>query len=159
MSFGLIVLMSLFRDTSAEVTLKLAGVARVDDFILSNVEVAIIIFSDVALGLTVCFTWIDDLKVSIVVSSYGALSLTVSFGSEFATIERITNIQIPIMMKAMKNINRPIKIHFWDAMLLFECQLIRLYYILHNMSIDFEFIRARKSSIITCNLCTHIENM
>ena len=28
------------------------------------------------------------------------------------------------MMKATKNINKPIKTHFWDAMLLNECQLV-----------------------------------
>ena len=59
----------------------------------------------------------------------------------------------PIMMKTTKNINKPIKTHFWDAMLLNECQLVRPHnclalttqnqYLL--MSIDSEFIMASKS--------------
>ena len=57
------------------------------------------------------------------------------------------------MMKATKNINKPIKTLFWDAMLLNECQLVRPHnclalttqnqYLL--MSIDSEFIMASKS--------------
>ena len=55
LSFGLIVLLSLFGDDSTEVALRLACVVKlvVDDFILSNVEVtgdfkvAIVLFSDV----------------------------------------------------------------------------------------------------------------
>ena len=72
------------------------------------------------------------------------------------------------MMKATKNVNKPIKTHFWDAMLLNECQLVRPHNFLALtnsksilmshiilMSIDFEFIRARKSN--SCNLCAHIK--
>ena len=60
----------------------------------------------------------------------------------------------PIIMKATKNINKPIKTHFWVAMLLNECPLVRPHNFLALtnsksilMSIDFEFIRARKSNI------------
>ena len=134
LSFGLIVLLSLFGDDSTEVALRLACVVKlvVDDFILSNVEVAIVLFSDVKLTVIICF-W-----------------------SEVAKTEIATNMITPIMMKATKNINKPIKTHFWDAMLLNECQLVRPHNFLALtnpksilMSIDFEFIRARKSNSLS----------
>ena len=113
--------MSLFVNDSTEVVLRLAYVVKlvvddstevalglvcvikldIDDFMLSNVEV----------------TWIDDFKVAIDVFSDVTPALTVWFGSELANIKSAANMQIPIKMKAVKNINKPIKIHFWDAML------------------------------------------
>ena len=97
--------MSLFVNNSTEVALRLACVVKlvVDDFTLSNVEV----------------TLVDDFKVGIVVFLEVATALPVWFGSELVKIKSGTKMQIPIMMKAMKNINKPIKIHFWDAMLFY----------------------------------------
>ena len=150
LSFGLIVLLSLFGDNSTEVALRLACVVKlvVDDFILSNVEVtwkgdfkvAVVLFSDVELA-------------AIVLSLDFKLTVMICFWSEVAETKRATNMITPIMMKATKNINKPIKTHFWDAMLLNECQLVRPHnclalttqnqYLL--MSIDSEFIMASKS--------------
>ena len=142
LSFGLIVLLSLFGDDSTEVALRLACFVKlvVDDFILSNVEV----------------TWKGDFKVAIVIFSdveLAVMYVIICFWSEVAKTERATNMIMPIMMKATKNINKPIKTHFWDAMLLNECQLVRPHNFLALtnsksilMSIDFEFIRARKSN-------------
>ena len=65
-----------------------------------------------------------------------------------------TKMQIPISEKAVKNIKKPIKIHFSDAMLFYFSATpsnvycfdgsLRGLNILHNMSIDFEFIMVRK---------------
>ena len=111
LSFGLIVLLSFCGDDSTEVALRLACVVKlgVDDFILSNVEV----------------TWKGDFKVAIVLFSDVELAVIICFWSEVAKTERATNMITPIMMKATKNINKAIKTHFWDAMLLNECQLVR----------------------------------
>ena len=119
LSFGLIVLLSLFGDDSTEVALRLACVVKliVDDFILSNVEVTWkgdikVVFSDVEIAAFVLF-----LDVELIV--------IICFWSEVAKTKRATNMITPIMMKATKNINKPIKTLFWDAMLLNECQLVR----------------------------------
>ena len=97
---GLACVLKLVVDDSTEVALGLVCAVKLD-FMLSNVEV----------------TWIDDFKVAIVVFSDVTPALTVWFGSELANIKSAANMQIPIKMKAVKNINKPIKIHFWDAML------------------------------------------
>ena len=130
-SFGLIVLMSLVVNNSTEVALGLACVVKlvVDDLMLLDVEitwvddckVAIVVFSvtwvdDFNKVAIVVFlvTWVDDFKVAIVVFS----DVTpVWFGSELAEIKNGTNMQITIIMKAWKNINKPTKIHFLDAIL------------------------------------------
>ena len=140
----IVVVMSLFVNNSTEVALRLACVLKlvVDDFMLSNVEV----------------TWVDDFKVAIVVFSDVTPALLVWFGSEFFTMFKFifsaTKMQIPISEKAVKNINKLIKIHFSDAMLFYFSATpsnvycfdgsLRGLNILHNMSIDFEFIRVRK---------------
>ena len=153
LSSGLIVLLSLFGDDSTEVALRLACVVKlvVDDFILSNVEVtwkggfevAIVFFSDVELTAIVLFS---DVKLTVIIC----------FWSEVAKTKRATNMIAPIIMKATKNINKPIKTHFWVAMLLNECPLVRPHNFLALtnsksilMSIDFEFIRARKSNSLS----------
>ena len=117
LSSGSIVLLSLFGD-STEVALRLACVVKliVDDFILSNVEVTWkgdikVVFSDVEIAAFVLF-----LDVELIV--------IICFWSEVAKTKRATNMITPIMMKATKNINKPIKTLFWDAMLLNECQLV-----------------------------------
>ena len=137
-SFGLIVLMSLFVNDSTEVVLGLACVVKlvVDD----STEVALGLVCAVKLDFmlsNVEVTWIDDFKVAIVVFSDVTPALTVWFGSELANIKSATNMQIPIKMKAVKNNNKQIKINFWDAMLFYAS--LQSLNILHNMSINIEF--------------------
>ena len=137
----IVVVMSLFVNNSTEVALRLACVVNlvVDDFMFE-------------------VTWVDDFKVAIVVFSDVTPALLVWFGSEFFTMFKFifsaTKMQIPISEKAVKNINKLIKIHFSDAMLFYFSATpsnvycfdgsLRGLNILHNMSIDFEFIRVRK---------------
>ena len=149
--------MSLFVNDSTEVVLRLACVVKlvvddstevalglvcvikldIDDFMLSNVEV----------------TWIDDFKVAIDVFSDVTPALTVWFGSELANIKSATNMQIPIKMKAVKNNNKQIKINFWDAMLFYAS--LQSLNILHNMSIDFEFISTMRTNLPKLIFCMY----